>query len=64
MHNDGRKPFGRILRPYSLRPTKTNIVLDKIFNSTTNLDKLLFRFVVLENIPSNPRLVVCLDSLY
>jgi hypothetical protein len=38
-------------------PQKTNLVLDEKFPSKTNLDKLLSKFVVLENIPYNLRLV-------
>lgn len=36
---------------------KTNIVLNEIFSSTTNLDMLLSVFIILEDVISNSRLV-------
>ncbi len=42
---------------YSLRPEKTNLGLDVIYHSTTNLDRCISRFIVLGCVTFSTKLV-------
>lgn len=39
-----------LTQAYSLHPKKTNLVLNIMFSSTTNLDMIMSRYVIVENV--------------